>query len=141
MAARLPGQHARTLASRLVDSVRRYAVHHRELTIVLGSSVAVQLLRVLQAWCLGMALGIVVPMWTYFVFIPLIVIVMQIGITPSGIGTSQFMFDLLFTRVGVAAPQAVALSILFLALGVLGNLPGALLYASEKGRTGEVPAS
>ncbi len=53
---------------------------------------------------------------------------MQVPITISGLGTSQLMFELFFGRVGVPAPQAVALSILFLALGVLGTLPGGVLY-------------
>jgi glycosyltransferase 2 family protein len=137
----LPGRRAQSLAGGLVDSVRRYAVHHGELTTVLVASIAVQLLRVVQAWCLGTALGITAPAWSFFVFIPLIVIVMQIGLTPSGLGTSQVMFELLFTRVGVSSAEAAALSILFIALGVIGNLPGALLYASEKGRAGEVATS
>ena len=37
----------------------------------------------------------------------------------------------LFGQAGVAAPQAVALSILFVALGIVGNLPGSILYAFE----------
>jgi len=99
---------------------------------VLAASIAVQLLRVVQAWCLGVALGISLPIWMYLVFIPLVVIVMQIPITVSGLGTGQAMFGLLFTGAGVASADAIALSILFVALGFVGNLPGALLYASRK---------
>ena len=47
---------------------------------------------------------------------------------PSGLGTSQLALDLFFQQVGVPSPQAVALSILFVALALVGNLPGALLY-------------
>lgn len=133
VAGYVPGRKARHLAEGLIDSIRRYATHHREVTSVLLSSIVVQGLRVLQAFCLGQALGITVPLTTYFVFIPLIVIVMQVPITVSGLGVSQAMFDLLFTRVGVPSSQAVALSILFVALAIVGNLPGAFLYASGKG--------
>ena len=126
----LPGRRARALATGLVDAVRRYARHHEELTTVLLSSIVVQALRVLQAYCLGVALGITAPLWTYFVFVPLIVMVMQIPITPSGVGTSQLAFKLFFEQVGVPAAQAVALSILFVALALVGNLPGVLLYLS-----------
>jgi uncharacterized protein (TIRG00374 family) len=133
VAGYVPGRKARHLAEGLIDAIRRYATHHREVTSVLLSSVVVQGLRVLQAFCLGQALGITVPLTTYFVFIPLIVIVMQLPITVSGLGVSQAMFDLLFTRVGVPSSQAVALSILFVALAIVGNLPGAILYASGKG--------
>lgn len=128
----LPGRKIRYLAGGLIEAVRRYTRHHREVTTVLLSSVAVQGLRVLQAYCLGQALGITAPIWTYFVFIPLIVIVMQVPITVSGLGVSQWMFELLFTRVGVPSADAVALSILFVALAFIGNLPGAVLYAMGK---------
>lgn len=129
----VPGRKARHLTEGLIDAVRRYASHHSEVTSVLVASVVVQGLRVLQAYCLGHALGIAVPLTTYFVFIPLIVIVMQVPITVSGLGVSQAMFDLLFTRVGVPSAQAVALSILFVALAIVGNLPGAFLYATGQG--------
>jgi glycosyltransferase 2 family protein len=126
--ARIPGARARRLLTELVEAIRRYATHHRDLTNVLVSSIAVQILRVLQAYCLGTALGLNAPLWTYFAFVPLIVIIMQIPITVMGLGTSQAAFALFFGRVGVAAAEAVALSILFVALGVVGNLPGGLLY-------------
>lgn len=128
---RLPGARLRKLSASLIDATRRYARHHGDLTTVLGASVLVQGIRVLQAWCLGLALGMAVPLSTYFVFIPLIVIVMQLPITVSGLGTSQAMFALLFTRVGVPSADAVALSILFIALAIVGNLPGAFLYATR----------
>lgn len=132
--ARLPGAKLQRLSAGLIDATRRYARHHGEVTAVLAASIAVQGIRVLQAWCLGAALGLTVPLATYFVFIPLIVIVMQLPVTVSGLGTSQAMFGLLFTRVGVSPAEAVALSILFVALAIVGNLPGALLYATESGR-------
>lgn len=124
----LPGRRLRLLASGLVDAVRRYARHHGELTTVLLASILVQALRVIQAYCLGQAIGIAAPLWTYFVFVPLIVMVMQLPITPSGLGTSQLAFDLFFRQVGVPSAHAVALSILFVALALVGNLPGVLLY-------------
>lgn len=130
VAARLPGRRPRTLAAGLIDAVRRYARHHGELTTVLVASIAVQVLRVLQAFCLGMALGLAAPLWAYFVFIPLIVIVMQLPVTISGLGTSQLVFPMFFGRVGVPESASVALSLLFVALAVVGNLPGALLYAT-----------
>jgi len=60
----------------LTDAVRRYAAHHAEMLRVLALSVVVQIIRVLQAWCLGLALGLHLAPWTYFVFIPLIVFIM-----------------------------------------------------------------
>lgn len=135
--ALLPGRKARAFGARLVDAVRRYARHHAELTNVLLSSIGVQVLRVLQAYALGVALGLPVALWIYFVFIPLIVIIMQVPVTISGLGTSQLAFDVFFRQVGVARPDAVALSILFVALALVGNLPGALLYLTGSARPHE----
>jgi uncharacterized membrane protein YbhN (UPF0104 family) len=132
-----PRRKARTLAAGLVDAVRRYTTRHGQLTNVLLSSIGVQILRVLQAYCLGLSLGLQTPLWVYFVFVPLIVIVMQIPVTMMGLGTSQVAFQVFFGQVGVASAQSVALSILFVALAVVGNLPGGLLYVigTERGVT------
>lgn len=116
------------IARGLTDAVRRYADHHGALVAVLSFSVGVQLLRVVQAYCLGRSLGIDESPGLYVALIPLITLVMQVPITIAGLGTTQYAFERLFGYAGVAAPPAVALSILFLALGTVGNLPGGLLY-------------
>ena len=113
----------------LTDAVRRYASHHREVARVLAMSVAVQIIRVLQAWCLGLSLEMHVPLTTYFVFIPIIVLVMQLPITVNGLGTTQVAFLQLFVPQGAAEAEVFALSVLFLALGIAGSLPGGLFYA------------
>ena len=64
-------------------------------------------------------------------FVPLILLIMLLPITVNGIGTSQGAFVWLFGTVGVPAPSAFALSVLFLGLGIVGNLPGAILYAVD----------
>jgi glycosyltransferase 2 family protein len=87
-------------------------------------------LRIVQAYYLGRGLGIDAPAVAYFAFIPLILLVMLLPVTFNGIGTGQAAFVWFFAQAGVAAPQAFALSILFIALGIVGNLPGAILYAS-----------
>jgi uncharacterized protein (TIRG00374 family) len=128
LAERLPSPRLHHVARGLTDAVRRYAGHHGALAAVLALSIGVQTLRVLQAYCLGRGLAISEPLLLYFAFIPLITLVMQLPITVAGLGTSQFAFERLFGYAGVPAPQAVALSILFIALGTIGNLPGGLVY-------------
>ncbi len=125
----VPGDRARRLAVGLIDAVRRYARHHGELVSVLAMSIGVQIVRVFQAWCLGRALGMETGIAMYFVFIPIVLLIMLLPITISGLGTSQAAFGWLFGTIGIPAAAAVALSILFVALGVIGNLPGGVLYA------------
>jgi glycosyltransferase 2 family protein len=118
--------------------MRRYSHHHVELGRVLLASVGVQAIRVVQAYCLGRAIGIDVPLATYFLLTPMVLLVMLLPITVSGLGTSQLAFQFFFGQAGVPAAQAVALSILFVALGVAGNLPGGILYVTGSARSREI---
>ena len=125
--AQLPGM-ARPSAQQLLESIRRYRAYHGQLVNVLLCSVAVQVLRVVQAYYLGRGLGIAAPLSSYFAFIPLILLIMLLPVTFNGIGTSQWAFYWFFSRVGVPVASGVALSVLFVALGIVGNLPGGVLY-------------
>jgi glycosyltransferase 2 family protein len=129
VAAHVPVGTVRKIGAELTRATRAYGAHHRELATVLTGSIAVQVLRIVQAWCLGRALGIDAPLAVYFGLIPLILLVMLLPVSINGIGTSQVAFVWFFGRVGVPQPEAFALSVLFVALGVVGNLPGGLLYA------------
>ena len=138
-AAVVPVKALHRVTEALTDAVRRYAQHHGEMLRVLALSVLVQVIRVLQAWCLGVALGIQLPLGAYFVFIPVIVLIMQVPITISGLGTTQLAFSYMFVPQGAPAPQVFALSVLFLALGIVGTLPGGVLYALGRGREIPIP--
>ena len=129
IAVRMPVPAVRRIGSELTRATRAYGAHHGELALVLAGSIAVQVLRIAQAWCLGMSLGITAPLALYFGLIPLILLVMLLPVSINGIGTSQMGFVWFFGRAGVPGPQAFALSVLFVALGIVGNLPGGLLYA------------
>lgn len=134
--ARLPPR-AEHSSRQMLESIRRYASHHGQLATVLACSLAVQWLRIVQAYFLGRGLGIDVPLTAYVAFIPLILLVMLLPVTFNGIGTSQVAFVWFFARAGVPAASAFALSVLFVALGIIGNLPGGLLYAlGRRERTG-----
>jgi uncharacterized protein (TIRG00374 family) len=129
LAQLLPSSRLRTVAGDVARATRAYAPFHGDLTNVLAGSIAVQGLRILQAYCLGQALGIGAGLAVYFALIPLILLIMLLPITVNGLGTSQVAFVWFFGRAGVPEAPAFALSILFVALGVVGNLPGGLLYA------------
>ena len=137
LARRIPSARVGRVTTGVVAAVRRYAPERRALIVVLAASVAVQVLRVMQAYCLGRSLGIALPVTAYFAFVPLILLVMLLPISVNGLGTSQIAFVGLFGPAGVADGPAFALSVLFLALGILGNLPGGIIYAL--GRTDRAP--
>ncbi len=117
------------ITAALTEAVRRYSRHHMALARVLMMSIAVQAIRVVQAWCLGEALGLGLPLLTYFAVVPVILLIMQVPITINGLGTTQVAFVSLLGAAGADAAPTTALSILFLALGVIGSLPGGVIYA------------
>jgi glycosyltransferase 2 family protein len=89
-------------------------------------------IRIFQAWLLGLSLGITAGLGAYFAFIPIILLVMLLPITFNGMGTGNLAFWWAFQRAGVTEADAFALSVLFIGLGVVGNLPGAVLYATGR---------
>ena len=96
-------------------------------------SLAVQAIRTIQAYYLGVGLGLTVSLATHFALIPLILLIMLLPVTFNGVGTSQAAFVWSFGPAGVEAPAAFALSVLFVALGIVGNLPGGILYVRARG--------
>ena len=85
----------------------------------------------MQAYYLEVAFGMQEPLLTYFAVIPLILLIMFLPITANGIGTGQAAFLWLFSRFGTPRAEAFALSILFIALGIVGNIPGAAFYVGR----------
>ncbi|MQA31141.1 MAG: flippase-like domain-containing protein [Luteitalea sp.] len=130
----IPLAAVRRVAVNLTTAVRTYAPRHGTVAVVLAGSIAVQMIRIVQAYTLGLALDLRLPFTTYVAFVPIVLLVMLLPITVFGLGTSQLAFAALFARAGVPAGPAVALSLLFVGLGVVGNLPGAFLYATGGGR-------
>jgi uncharacterized protein (TIRG00374 family) len=117
------------LANKFLDAVAQYANKRSVVGAVLAGSLVVHVLRTLQVWALGMALGLPVGLEWYFAAVPIIVLVMLLPISPSGIGVGNVAFGYLFGVAGVDWDRAISLSILFMLLSVIGNLPGGLLLA------------
>ncbi|MDA1307784.1 MAG: lysylphosphatidylglycerol synthase domain-containing protein, partial [Acidobacteria bacterium] len=117
------------LARKFLAAAGQYGTRHGLVARVLTASIAVQVLRTLQTWCLGLALGLTVAGTWYFAAVPVIVLLVLLPISFAGLGTANVAFVYLFSLAGVPAEDAFILSLLFLALSVLGNLPGGLLFA------------
>lgn len=112
------------LALKGLASLRQYGHHRRALLTVLVLSVVVQILRTVQAWGLGIALGLTIsPLW-YFALIPIIIVILILPISVAGLGSGNLAFEQLFGLAGVDAPTALALSVWFILLGPIGSLPG-----------------
>ncbi|MPY88107.1 MAG: flippase-like domain-containing protein [Luteitalea sp.] len=121
---------------RLADAVARYRRTPRVLVSVLGLSLSVQVLRVLQAYVLGLGLGIDVPLTYYLVFMPIGLLMLLLPLSVSGFGLPQGVIVWLLQPLGVPDELSFALSTLIVLSGIAGNLPGGWLYLRGKGVKG-----
>ncbi len=116
---------------RAIGAMERYRSQLGLLCLVLTMSVGVQFLRILQAYLLSEAMALETALVYFFCFVPLILLITMLPISVSGLGTTNLAYVALFGSVGMDPDGAFVLSVLILALGVIGNLPGGFIYATE----------
>lgn len=113
---------------RLASAVGQYRGARPALASVFLLSVAVQLIRVGQAYCLGTGLGLPIHLPHYLVFMPIGLLLLLLPISIAGVGIPQGGIAWMVAALGVGTADAFALSTLIIAAGIVGNLPGAILY-------------
>jgi len=116
---------------RTLAAFGRYRHHLGKLAAVLVFSLGVQVLRIFQAYLLSEAMDLKTPLVYFFCFIPVILIVTMLPLSVSGWGPTNLAYVALFGRVGMDPDGAFVLSALILGLGIVGNLPGGVIYALE----------
>jgi uncharacterized protein (TIRG00374 family) len=117
---------------RVSDAVSRYRGRGGVLVHVLLWSLAVQLLRITQAYVLGLGLGIGVPYRYYLVFMPIGLLMLLLPISVSGFGLPQGVIVWLLRPAGVPDEQSFALSTLIVLTGLAGNAPGLWLWLRQR---------
>jgi len=116
------------------EGVHHYRGHPRLLAAVFGTTLAVQVVRILGIWAAGKAVGIDLGPVIYFVFGPLLFLVMLVPFTLNGIAVREAFFVSFLGSVGVGADEAFAAGFLYFLVTVLLALPGAaiLLWGSAR---------
>ncbi len=128
-------RHGRFFTRRLLkvaDAVGRYRSHRGVLLHVMAWSIVVQVLRVTQAYLLGLGIGMTVPYAYFLLFMPLGLLMLLLPISISGFGAPQWVFVWLLRPMGVADAQSFALSTLIVLTGLAGNLPGLWLWLRQR---------
>ena len=127
--------HGSALGRRLLnlgDAVSRYRGRTPAVLHVMVWSLVVQLLRIGQAYLLGLGLGIRVPFSYYVVFMPIGLLMLLLPVSISGFGLPQGVIVWLLRPVGVPDAQSFALSTLIVLTGLAGNLPGLILWLRRR---------
>ena len=115
--------------SRLVNASAEFAGRKQVLARVFSYSMVVQILRVLLGFFCGAALGLEVDLASYFIAMPIVVVVTLLPISIAGFGVREAAFIYFFTRAGVPAYACLSLSLLYFAMGILVLIPGAFIFA------------
>ena len=117
---------------RVSDAVARYRARPSTLAMVFLVSLCVQALRIVEAYLLGRGLGIDVELGYYLVFMPVGLLALLLPISIGGFGLPQGVIVWLLRPMGVPDPLSLALSTLIVVTGLVGTLPGALLYTRSR---------
>jgi uncharacterized protein (TIRG00374 family) len=117
---------------KFADAIGRYRRHRGVLLHVMAWSLVVQVLRITQAYWLGLGLGMAVPYAYYLLFMPLGLLMLLVPISISGFGVPQGVIVWLLRPMGVPDAQSFALSTLIVLTGLAGNLPGLILWLRDR---------
>jgi hypothetical protein len=117
---------------RLTDAVGRYRDRRAVLVHVLVWSIVVQVLRIVQAYVLALGLGMTVPFTYFLMFMPLGLLMLLLPISISGFGLPQGVIVWLLRPMAVPDSQSFALSTLIVLTGLVGNLPGLVLWLRRR---------
>ena len=132
VAAALPKRWAEQRAwaaiTRLAGVVRQFRRRWPAIVLVVGLSFVVQALRVVLAWLIGVGLAVDVPLSYYFVVMPIGIVLILLPISIGGFGPAQGVIIWMLRPVGVPDEISFAMSTLYILLGLVANLPGAVLF-------------
>jgi hypothetical protein len=99
---------------------------------VMFYSILFHLTVVLINLLLFRAIGAQVPLIYYFIFIPIILALSMLPISFNGLGIREAGYAYFFSKVGLPAAQAVAVSIYFFLVVSIISLIGGILFAIQK---------
>ena len=113
------------------EGVHHYRGRPHLLGKVVAVSFAVQAVRILAIWAAARAVGIDLDPRIYYVFGPLLFLVMLVPFTLNGIAVREAFFVSFLGSVGVGADQAFAAGFLYFLVTLLLAFPGALIMLRD----------
>ncbi len=120
------------IAQRIYEALQVYRHSYRALAINLALSAGSVVVTTLVWYLVGLAVGVSVSPFYFFLFNPLIAFVLLIPISFNGLGPKEAMAVFFFGLVGVPSELALAMSLVFHLVVVLSSLPGGVLWWRER---------
>lgn len=127
---------AEAIVARLLPYQRRPTL----VTSAIGWGLLVQVGGVLATSCVGRALGVQIPLLTWFMVVPLVSLATVLPISIGGVGVREGMMSVLLAPHGVRAETAVAIGLLSLLINLVCGLVGGIVFLGGARTTAPPPA-
>ena len=135
------------LLRKVDQAIYFYRGHKGGISVWLALGMVNHAVSVLAVMLIGMAIGVGMPPFEYFVLVPVITIASALPVAPNGWGVGEFLFREMFGRFGapylegagasaafIMGTRGVALSVVYRIHLTLWSLAGGLLVLFEKDR-------
>jgi len=107
---------------KLHDSILEYKKYPKTLWLTFFITLLVQVTRVLTYYYIALAFNIDIPLVYFFLFVPLIMIVIMLPISIGGLGLREGAFVGFFTLVGMSMDDAIIISFINSFLDMLNTV-------------------
>lgn len=131
----------RERVARLIAALARFRNTPGALALCFAGGVLVQALIVVFYVAVARALAIPIALSHLAVLIPLSLVVQMLPLSVNGFGVREATFTLYFTRLGLPAESALALSFVGAGLIMLFSVSGALVYLTRRRHTPADPVT
>jgi len=125
------------IGERIKNIINAFQLYGSKKKILLQSyllSILLQLEMVIIAYSLALAFRLPIPLLYFFLFFPLIAVIMSLPISISGIGTREWAYILFFSKLpGISEIDALALSLGLYFLTLFTSLWGGIIYIVKGG--------
>ena len=109
-----------------------YGRHPRALGLALGCSFIAQGAGMWLYWVVARAMGIPLPLWATFVFVPILMMIAVLPISLNGLGVREGAAIVLFGSLGIPNAEALGLSLVCAAIPGLSGLWGAVVFLRDR---------
>ncbi|MCB0209845.1 MAG: flippase-like domain-containing protein [Anaerolineae bacterium] len=116
----------------LVDAFLAFQGRKDALLGALALSMLLQANVVFHYYLIAKALGLPIPLHSFFLIIPLVTVLMMLPISVNAIGIRENAFVFFFAAYGVLKPEAVAFAWIAYGLVLIQGILGGIVYAFRK---------
>jgi len=118
----------RTVGETIAANAQPEAFKGRILLVTVLLSLGVQVITIIAVQILAIGLGVDIPWYSYYIFIPLTVLISMIPVTISGFGVREGAMVYFFGLAGVSNHTAISLSFIWYGSVMAANLVGGIEY-------------